>query len=319
MKRSKEKKAVPRIFLRRGPAGMRLHVLTEQWLAQIHQRVKPSTYCKYEGLLRNHILPELGEVVLGEFTREMIVDFSRRRRECGRRCGGALSSKTVNDILVILSLCFEFAEEEFGLAMPKIRYLREDRREARVLTLTEQTRLTNHLLEEMDIYKFGTLLALYTGIRIGELCALQWTDIKKDRLCISKTMQRLGKSGIHVGAPKSPNSFREVPLPVFLIPWVEQFRRPEGYVIRTPLSEHSEPRILQRRFQKIAKECGLENVTFHTLRHTFATRCIETGFDVKTLSEILGHSDTKTTLNRYVHSSFALKERYMSALRLTTG
>lgn len=304
---------------KRGPAALTLATLGDRWLEHIQEQVKPATYCKYEGLMRNHILPELGQETLGDLSREKIADFSRRRRESGRRSGGGLSSKTVNDILVVLSLCFEFAEEEFGITMPKIRYLREERKEARVLSAAEQTRLTDHLLKEMDLYKFGVLLALYTGIRIGELCALQWSDVKEDRLQISKTMQRLGKNGIHIGAPKSPNSYREVPLPAFLLPWVEQFRRSEGYVLRGGLSEHSEPRIVQRKFQKMTEYCGLEGVTFHTLRHTFATRCIEAGFDVKTLSEILGHSDTKTTLNRYVHSSFALKERYMSMLSLSIG
>ncbi len=315
---------VPRVFQKkRRPAGMTLNVLAEQWLAQIRERVKPATFCKYEGLVRNHLLPELGGVPLSDFSRELIADFARRRRESGRQGGGALSAKTVNDILVILGLCFEYAEEEYSVTMPKIRYLREERKEARVLTEAEQKRLTAFLLKEMDIYKFGALLALYTGIRIGELCALQWPDIKEDRLRISKTMQRLkvapGKTIIHIGEPKSRNSHREVPLPAFLSPFVERFRCAEGYVIRTTLSEHSEPRIIQRKFQRITEDCGLEGVTFHTLRHTFATRCVEAGFDVKTLSEILGHSDTKTTLNRYVHSSFALKERYMAMLSLSIG
>jgi site-specific recombinase XerD len=100
---------------------------------------------------------------------------------------------------------------------------------------------------------------------------------------------------------------------------VQQFCKPSGYVISTEKSLHSEPRTVQQNFKKITNACNLEKVTFHTLRHTFATRCVEVGFDVKSLSEILGHSDVKTTLSRYVHSSFELKQKNMAKLSLAVS
>ena len=189
-----------------------------------------------------------------------------------------------------------------------------------MLSECEQNRLIEYLLNEMDIYRFGTLMALYTGIRIGELCALLWDDITDSFMVINKTMQRLkseeGGTAVVVDSPKSESSKRIIPLPDFLLPYVQQFRKHSGYVIDGGKSGHSEPRVMQQKFRRFAKEVGLEEVTFHTLRHTFATRCVEAGFDVKTLSQILGHADVKTTLNRYVHPSFELKQKNMAKLTL---
>lgn len=302
-------------------ASLCIDDITERWLMHIRHNVKLSTYRKYEGLYGNHIKPAIGKVPLRLVSRAMLEKFSQRLMESGRKKGGALSIKTVNDILIVLSLIFDFAEEEYNINMPKITSLREERKEARVLSRDEQKRLTEYLLEDIDEYKFGVLLALNTGLRVGELCALKWEDITQTYVVINKTMQRLkgniGKTEIIIDTPKSNSSKRVIPLPRFLSTLAECFRKPEGYVVSTARSPYCEPRTMQLRFKEITQETGLEGVTFHTLRHTFATRCIEAGFDVKTLSEILGHSDVKTTLNRYVHSSFELKQRNMEKLSLT--
>lgn len=300
--------------------NMKIADLMVRWLSHIQSQVKLSTYNKYEGLCRNHINPQIGGIPITIMTRAIIERFSREQLESGSKNGGALSAKTVNDILIVLGLAFAFAEEEYNITLPKISYLREEKKEARVLSPAEQKKLTSYLLIDMDIYKFGAMLALYTGIRIGELSALMWEDVQSNYLLINKTMQRLrgdfGKTEIVIGSPKSESSRRVVPLPSFLTPYVEKFRRPYGYVISTNRCMHTEPRVLQQKFRDITDACRLEDVTFHTLRHTFATRCVETGFDVKTLSEILGHADVKTTLNRYVHSSFELKQSNMAKLAL---
>lgn len=297
--------------------------LMEQWLRHIRNQVKPSTFQKYKGLISNHIISELGNIPLARVSRAMIEDFGERQQKHGRVNGGSLSKKTVNDILILLGLAFDFAEEEYSIALPRVRFFREEKKEARVLSWEEQKALTAFLVTDMDVFKFGVLLALYTGLRIGELCALQWEDITDGHIRVSKTMQRLkrdsGKTEVIVGEPKTKSSKRLIPLPSFLIPYVEQFRQPGGYVIRTNRSAHAEPRCVQFKFERLTAACGLKDVTFHTLRHTFATRCVEAGFDIKTLSEILGHADVKTTLNRYVHSSFALKQRNMEKLSLVVN
>ncbi|MBQ8599969.1 MAG: site-specific integrase [Clostridia bacterium] len=304
-------------------AQFRVTELLARWLNHVQFQVKKSTYCKYEGLCRNHIQPEIGSVPLALVSREMIERFAEKQRVGGRLRGGTLSVKTVNDILIVLGLSFDFAEEEYGLSMPKVSFLREEKKEARVLSREEQERLTAELLTDMDLFKFGALLALHTGLRIGELCALLWEDMTETYIVVNKTMQRLskaeGKTEVIIDSPKSKTSRRIVPLPSFLFPYIERFRQSGGYVIHAPKSVHSEPRTVQQKFREITRRLGLEEVTFHTLRHTFATRCVEVGFDIKTLSEILGHADVKTTLNRYVHSSFELKQRNMEKLSLSVG
>ena len=289
-----------------------------RWLEHIRNRVKPSTYQKYKSITDNHLRTTLGEYTLEQVTPKMIEILTEELERHGRVNGGGLSRKTVNDILIVLSLAMEFAAEEWGVARPKIRLLPVEKREARVLTPDEETRLTAYLRKDTDVFKFGVLLALYTGLRIGELCALRWEDVTGESVSVRRTMQRLkqpnGNTTLVEGCPKSSSSCRCIPIPSFLCPYLEHFRQPEGYVLAPPGRTHTEPRNLQYRFARMAEDCGLDDVTFHTLRHTFATRCVESGFDIKSLSEILGHSDVKTTLNRYVHSSFALKKKNMEKL-----
>lgn len=188
------------------------------------------------------------------------------------------------------------------------------------MSVNEQLQLTTYLNSSVDIYKFGILLALYTGIRVGELCALQWSDITDEYIQINKTMTRIksdnGKTEIKIGTPKSDSSKRFIPTPQCLLPLIYQFKG-NGYVLSNYKLHYTEPRLMQIKFEKMISEAGLDKTNFHALRHTFATRCVEAGVDVKTLSEILGHSDVKTTLNKYVHSSFELKQKSMKQLELS--
>ena len=204
------------------------------------------------------------------------------------------------------------------IVCPKVHLLKSEHDEMDVLSESEQQDLMNHLLKNTDIYDFAILLALYTGLRIGELCALQWGDIFNGRIYVSKTMQRIrmnsGKTEVVVTPPKTDKSNRCVPIPSFLLPIVERFKMQSGYVIRQDNGKFVEPRLMQIKFSQRIKAYGIRQTHFHTLRHTFATRCIESGMDVKTLSEILGHSDVKTTLNKYVHSSFELKQTSIDKL-----
>ena len=187
-----------------------------------------------------------------------------------------------------------------------------------MLSIQEQKQLEQYLYHDMNLYNFGVLLALYTGMRIGELCALQWNDIRTDCLVISKTMHRIQENDhtiIEITEPKTPSSVRMIPIPDFLKAIVDVYRQPNGYVLVNRSGKFVEPRLMQLNFKRIIEDCELPKTNFHALRHTFATRCIEAGFDVKSLSEILGHADVKTTLNKYVHSSFELKQENMKRLK----
>lgn len=294
--------------------NLTVSMLMTEYLNSIKNHVKPNTYQKYESISKKHISQQIGSILVRLVSNYTIQNFTKQLLDRN------LSVKTVNDIFIVLNLAFRYAEEEYEIRVPKIRYLREEKKKTRVLTVEEQKKLTAQLHTDMDIYKFGVLLALYTGIRLGELCALQWCDITEEYIEINKTMMRVkninGKTEVCIGSPKSESSKRCIPTPQGLLPLINQFRS-SGYILSTDKLEFTEPRLLQMKFEKIIISADLDKTNFHALRHTFATRCIEAGVDVKTLSEMLGHSDVKTTLNRYVHSSFELKQKSMAKLELS--
>ncbi len=291
-----------------------LENLGGEWLSFNRNSLKKSSFQTYEYLFDKHILhSELSYFPIGKITTEDIVSYS------DELLNSNLSPKTVNCILMTINQIFKYAKEMYGFKPPKIRYVKDIKREMRVLSAAEQSRLERYLKEEPDNYKTGMLFALYTGVRIGELCAIKWGDIRDGAVRINKTMHRLkdehGKSVVMIDKPKTESSNRTIPLPDFLNEIVENMRGDdESFFLSSERVLRVEPRLMQKRFKKAAEDCGLEGVTFHTLRHTFATRCIECGFDAKTLSEILGHSDVKTTLNRYVHCSLELKKNSMNLL-----
>ena len=173
-------------------------------------------------------------------------------------------------------------------------------------------------------FHLGILLTLYSGLRIGEICALQWQDFdfRNGTIMISKTLYRIQtenpdnnqKTKIIIESPKTESSIRVIPLPSFILNiCINNCGKNQCYVL-TGTEKYMEPRLCLKKFKNILKELGFSNYTFHTLRHTFATRCVENGFDVKSLSEILGHSNINTTMQRYVHPSLEFKQRNMDRL-----
>ena len=165
---------------------------------------------------------------------------------------------------------------------------------------------------------------MYSGLRIGELCALKWSDIDFENgiVRVSKALQRVpdklgkGKTKIAITSPKSKTSVRDIPVPFFILDLLEQEKRSGEFYVLSRTSKPMEPRTMQNRFKAILKNCGIRNANFHLLRHTYATVCIESGFDAKTVSELLGHSNVNITLNRYVHSSMETKRRCVDRLNL---
>ena len=197
----------------------------------------------------------------------------------------------------------------------------------RVLSREEQNRFMSYLLTDMDSCKFGLLLALSTGVRIGELCALQWCNIniREQTIKIAATLQRLHDTDMQgetrtrsvIGEPKSDTSARTIPMISYLADLCKRMDPGNtGAYILTGTTDYMEPRTLQYRIEKYTHACGLEGIHAHTLRHTFATRAVEVGFEIKSLSEVLGHSTTTITLERYVHSSMELKRSNMNKLNV---
>lgn len=199
-------------------------------------------------------------------------------------------------------------------------------KEIRVLSKEEQQVLLEYLVEDMDDCKFGVLFALMTGLRIGEVCALRVGDISlNERLVtVRETMQRIknldgngAKTKIVLTAPKSGTSARVVPLTNTAYELCKEKvsnTTPNAFLLTGSETKFIEPRTLQDKIKKYSKACGIEDMHFHVLRHTFATRCVEVGFDIKSLSEVLGHSSPRITLERYVHSSIEFKKQNMAKL-----
>lgn len=294
----------------------------DAWLQKRKTNIRESTYTKYDTILEKHIKPKLGGCYPLGITTGVVDGFTKELLD-----GDGLSVKTVHDILTVLHGILKYIAELFPGIAPtvEITYPKESRKEMRVLSRSEQERFAMYLLHDTDLCKFGVLLMLFTGIRIGELCALKWADIntREKTISVSATMQRLRsfntdtaeKTKILIGAPKSDTSVRTIPLTDNAAELCRKFTvyDPNAYIL-TGTPKYMEPRRFQYRIEKFTRECGLEGVHAHTLRHTFATRAVEVGFEIKSLSEILGHANTTITLNRYVHSSMELKRTNMDKL-----
>jgi integrase len=309
-----------------GPsARLTFAAVAAQWQAGLSLRVKPSTEDRYNWLLRRHILPCLGGLRLNKLTAGQIEAFSKEKLT-----GEGLAAKTVRDMLSVVKLVLGFAQREgFIAGAVTIVYPRRQAKTMRVLSPQEQTALEKVLRRDMNIYKFGVLLCLYTGLRVGEVCALRHQDISLSSrlLSVRRTVQRVEnrdggprRTQLTTNRPKSKNSERDIPLPAFLMELLSRFMRTEGdYLLSSREKQCLEPRTLQNHFQRFLREAGVAPANFHALRHTFSTRCIEAGVDVKSLSEILGHADVRLTLNLYVHSSLEQKRAAMNKLELFTG
>lgn len=292
-----------------------------RWLTYSRIQLKESSYVKYENQINKYIIPELGHNTFATLTPWELERFLLLLQvQCG------LSPKTAKDIMVLLNSIIRYAgKTDSGYKVIQIDYPKVPKQEMRILTRAEQQTFISYLLHNMDSCKFGVLLALLTGIRIGELCALKWSDLSVDEeiIRISATMQRiknteaneLGKTQITITSPKSEKSIRSIPMSPMIANICKHMTPEDGQAyLLTGTRRYMEPRTLQYRLKKYTTDCGLEGVHFHTLRHTFATRCMEVGFDVKVLSEVLGHANTSITLDRYVHVSFDIKRENMRKL-----
>ncbi len=295
--------------------------IVNSWLAHQKIKVKESTYANYQCICSKHILTGFGNLKINNISTKLLENYI-----ADLSSSGMLSSKSISNIISIIKSTLIYAEYMGYTVNCRTEHLsvRQSRKEMRVLSNAERCILEKYLFENIDLKNLGIILALYTGIRIGELCALQWKsiDTEKEILTISETLQRISntdntsnnKTKIIITSPKSLTSFRSIPIPHCLIDILKPFvNEPEVFLLSGNCNP-IEPRTMQNRFSKVISECNIKQANFHSLRHTFATRCVELGFDAKTLSEILGHSSVNITLNRYVHSSFDRKQESMNLL-----
>jgi len=296
--------------------------LADLWLENIRLSVKESTYANYMLKVRNHIVPVFGNIQYDNLTADILNNFVSKKLSDG------LSVKYVSDIASVIKSICKFAHRKYNysdkselMTMPK----KQLNTEKRLLSEFEQSRLNSYLANNPSNSNVGILLAAATGIRIGELCALKWSDIDfaKRIITVRATVQRIKNfdgntaTKIIITPPKSHTSVREIPIPDFIYPLLEKLRSYDDSYILSGSKKVTEPRTMQYRFKSILKKLNLTNVNFHALRHMFATGCAASGADAKTLSEILGHSSVEITLNRYVHSSLDRKMECMKKVSET--
>lgn len=288
-----------------------------EWLEEISDKRRYSTYIKYETVYRRHLEGLSGSCLLSD----------NPNQELQKRISDHLSKKGMSEsirksVVCITNQILTFANKKYSVCVPLFKQTgtKSAKKSARTFSKAEQSRLFACMDASNDPFKLAMLLSLYTGMRLGELCALKWTDFdfQDMTVAINRTVQRIAVEGhatktiLMETDPKSDCSKRMIPLPADLVQLLKESHGQQPYVFGR--GRPFEPRTMQYQFQRILKEAGIDNRNFHSLRHTFATNCVESGMDVKTLSVILGHSDVRITLNRYVHPTMDSRREQMNRL-----
>lgn len=297
--------------------------LGAEWLEHQKGYIKESTFALYNYQLRKYIFPVLGEMHLCDITEEtlqnMIFVLADER-------GNNLSENSIKSILTLTKSCLRYGDLR-GYAIYKNCRLRLPKtakatRQIQIFSAREQKLIIASITGDLSCKNFGILLSLYTGLRIGEVCALQWQDFDMENriLHVRKTVQRIyeyetesnKKTRLSIAIPKTVTSMREIPVSscIYDAAKVLQSGRGTDYVL-TNSEKVMEPRVYREFYHKFLERNNLRMLKYHSLRHTFATRCIEMGTDYKTVSELLGHANISITLNLYVHPDMETKRKCM--------
>lgn len=293
----------------------RLSEVIELWKIDKQQYVKKSSFSAYTLLIENHLLPIFGEQY--EIEEADVQSFVLQKLE------GGLSHKTIKDILIVLKMVLKFGAKNkwlsytpFDIQFPTER----EKQNLEVLSRAEQKKIMNYIQEHFTFKNLGVYICLSAGIRIGEVCALTWEDIDTDNgvISINRTIQRiyLIENGVRrteliLDTPKTKNSIRDIPISKDLLRILKPFKKivNASFFVLTNDVKPTEPRTYRSYYKKLMNELDMPELKFHGLRHSFATRCIESNCDYKTVSVLLGHSNISTTLNLYVHPNMEQKKK----------
>lgn len=287
----------------------------ELWKTNKKQYVKKSSFSAYTLLVENHLLPTFGNKYSIE--EQEVQAFVFQKLE------GGLSQKTIKDILIVLKMILKFGAKHkwliytpFDIQFPTER----EKHNIEVLTKTDQRKIMNYIQEHFTFRNLGVYICLSSGMRIGEVCALIWEDIDTDSgvISVNRTIQRIyviedgsRKTELILDTPKTKNSIREIPISKDLLRILKPFKKivnPSFFVL-TNDAKPTEPRTYRSYYKNLMRELKMPDLKFHGLRHSFATRCIESNCDYKTVSVLLGHSNISTTLNLYVHPNMEQKKK----------
>lgn len=294
----------------------------KEWLKEwLENYIKPTTkyktYIRYSEIVRGHIVPELGGYEVNELTPIVLQKFTTELLTNGNlKTGGGLSANSVNGVITVIqnSLKTAFATGiSNGYNADKIKRPKAKEKQVVCFTKQEQQKIEQAISESNKSKLYGAILCLYTGLRIGELLALEWSDMDLQKGIISVNKTRHDGKECSIDSPKTETSRRVIPVPKQLLPFLKEWKKKSRSTYVVANGEKSiSIRGYQRMFERLLYRLGIEHKGFHALRHTFATRALECGMDVKTLSEILGHKNATVTLNRYVHSLAEHKQEMMN-------
>lgn len=291
---------------------MKVQALLTEWLENDQKdRVKAQTYSRYKAAVTTHIIPAIGDREITELGSKDIREFLSEKKKSGNvRTNGKLSASSVNMIRTVLNLAFEYARDmEYIKENPclRVRRTKEEGKKIEAFTVEEQRVLEREIERSDDARLHGILLCLYTGLRIGELLGLTWDDVDLERgiLRVSKTVYRDKKEDgvwqLCTDTPKTRSSVRTIPLPEYMVNMLRRDREASEtqYIVVNKKGERMPIRSYQYTFEKLTERAGVRKLNFHSLRHTFATRAIECGIDIRTVADIMGHHNASITLNRY--------------------
>lgn len=285
------------------------------WEADKKQYVKKSSFSAYSLLAENHLLPIFGNSY--NLCEADVQAFVFQKLEQG------LSQKTVKDILIVLKMALKFGAKHNWIESKQfdIQYPTEcEKQSIEVLSRANQKKVMNHIQEHFTFRNLGVYICLCSGMRIGEICALTWNDIDTETgiISIRRTIQRIyviedghRRTELILDTPKTKNSIREIPINKDLLKMLKPIKKivNQSFYILTNDAKPTEPRTYRSYYKGLMKDLDIPDLKFHGLRHSFATRCIESKCDYKTVSVLLGHSNISTTLNLYVHPNLEQKKR----------
>ncbi len=289
--------------------------IADLWKEEKRQFVKKSTFAAYSLIVETHLQPAFGN--LTAVTEKDVQDFVLQK------LNGGLSQKTIKDMLIVLRMILKFgAKKNYCVYAPidVIFPTDRERQELEVLSIANQKKIMRFVEDNFTFRNLGIFICLSTGIRIGEICALTWDDIDTENgvIHIRKTIQRIyvkengiKKTELLIDTPKTATSMRDIPMIKDLYEILKPLKKVvnNDYFVLTNEATPTEPRTYRNYYKKLLDKLGIPPIKFHGLRHSFATRCIESKCDYKTVSVILGHSNISTTLNLYVHPNYEQKKK----------